>query len=1054
MRFLANWSVRNRAIVDVFVLAWLVGGLIAFWEIKREFFPSFSVDAIQVLTIYPGATSEDVERLVTDPLEDELVELSGLDRVESISAEGRSEITIFVDIDAAEVAEVEREVERVVERVRSELPEDAEDPQVAEIKLEEAVVSAGIIGEAPWEVRKQLVERLKDRVRAVPGVARIVVAGLEERVLQVEVDPTRLGGLGISASEIARAIQGADADLPAGALQTRQGEVLVRTVADLSSPEAIGRIVLRAATGSGEAGTGTIRIRDVATVRMALADERTRSRMEGRPATVLTIFKNSDADVLDLTARVKGILEEEARSFPPGLSLGYGIDFSEWLQERLNVTYMTAISGFILVFILLAIFLDPISAAWCAYGIPVAILGGVFMMYVTGSSLNMLTLFGFILVIGMLVDDAIVIVENVARYRDLGLPDREAVVRGASEIAAPVVAAVLTTLAALMPLALMSGVTGRFMAEIPKPAMFALAASLIEALITLPAHLYTTLHWRGMKGVERLFRFWEPVRRGGDRVVRRLKLFHLYWLSRCLRHRYLFFVGVAALFVGSLVVGFGVLRFELVSTTDAPLFQVEIRAPAGTSLDEVERIAAEVEEKIARLSKEEVERVSTTIGLRRHDQGFEYSKEVAQITVDLHEPDVRKRAADLIMSDLRPMLAEVRGAEVVLSEMQGGPPVGRPVSIRLLGDDLPSMYGFAERVRDHIAGLPGAVDVEISQKKGAREIVVRADEDMAGRVSQTARSLAAEVRAGVDGLEAASVRIGSDDVKILVRHPEGLRASTEGLERMLVPTPAGATSLAGIAGFERQRGWAQIRHYDGRRVITVSSDLARDGMASNEANANVRDAFFEEARDRGITLELGGEAEDTQKSLKSLLFAMLAGFALIGVILVVEFRNFLQPLAVLGAIPLAFIGVVLTLVAHTLLYETTGIGMDTPMGLLGLIGMTALFGVIVNDSIVLVSFINEARRSGANRWQSILRAGWTRLRPVMLTSVTTSAGILPMAYTMKGSSAFLAPMAISFGWGLIFGTLLTLFVVPTFVAVLDDLLHVLGMSSIGEGEEE
>ncbi len=1048
MRFLANWSVRNRAIVDIFVLAWIVGGLIAFFEIKREFFPAFSVDMVQVLTIYPGATPEDVERLITDPLEDEIVDLSGLDRVESISSEGMSEIQVYVDPDAATVPEVEREVERAVERVKGTLPDDAEEPQVVEIKLEEAIVSAGIVGEAAWETRKSLVERLKDRLRSVSGVSRVVIAGLEDRVIQVEVDPIRLGGMGLAASDLVRAIQGADADLPAGSLETRQGDILVRTIADIKSTEAVGAVVVRSTP------EGLIRIRDVATVKMVLADERTRSRMGGRPATVLTIFKNKDADVLDITERVKGILATEEKQFPPGLSLAYGLDFSEWLVERLNITYITAISGFILVFILLAIFLDPISAAWCAYGIPVAILGGVLVMYLTGSSLNMLSLFGFILVIGMLVDDAIVVVENVARYREQGLPDREAVVRGASEISGPIIAAVLTTLAALMPLALMTGVTGRFMAEIPKPGIYALLASLIEALITLPAHLYSTLHWRGGESLKHLFRFWDPVRRGGDRVVNWMRHRHLFFLSRCLRHRYLFLVGITLLFFGSLVVGFGVLRFELVSTTDAPLFQVEIRAPVGTSLDEVERIAAEVEEKVATLPADEVERVSTTIGLRRHERGFDFSKEVAQVTIDLHEPDIRKRNADAIMNELRPKLAEIRGAEVTISEMQGGPPVGRPVTIRLLGDDLGEMYGFAERIRDFIAGLPGAVDVEINQKKGAREIVVRADDELAGRVNQSARSLGAEIRAGVAGLEAASVRIDNDDVKILVRHPAETRRSTRGIDDMLVPTAAGATSLAGLANFTQQRGWAQIRHYDGRREISVSADLNRDGLESAEANARVRDAFFVEARDRGITLELAGEAEDTQKSLKSLVYAMLAGFALIAVILVVQFRNFVQPIAVLGAIPLALIGVVLTLVAHTLVYQATGIGMDSPMGLMSLIGMTALFGVIVNDSIVLVDFVNQSRREGGKRWRSILKAGWTRLRAVMLTSVTTSAGILPMAYTMRGSSAFLAPMALSFGWGLIFGTFLTLFVVPTLVAIIDDVLHFFGGRSIGETEDE
>lgn len=1034
MKFIATWSLRNKTMVHLLVFAWLAAAVFGFLFIQREFFPEISFDSIRIVTVLPGATPQDVERLVTDPLEDAVVDLSGIDHVESNSTEGRSEIVIFVDPDASTALDALRDVERAVDLV-TDLPDEAEEPQIVENKFEAPVLVAAILSDsdvAPWETRKRIADRLEDRLRSVPGVSSVVVAGLQQREIRVEVDPERMAARGIASGDVIAAIRAARSDLPAGVLETNAGDVLVRSVDELEQPESVGAVVVQWTP------SGPIRVRDVAAIREALSDERTRSRVDGRRATILTVLKAQEGDVIDISDRVKAILAEERARMPPGTSLSHAQDGSVWVRERLGVAYTNGLQGFVLILLVLAIFLDPISAGWCAYGILSAIFGGLFLLYVTGSTLNMLSIFGFILVLGMLDDDAITVVENVARWRDQGLPLREAVLKGASEVAKPITAAIATTSAALLPLALMTGIMGKFMAEIPRPAIFSLIASLLDILIFMPSHLYMTAHWARPRLLAWPMAVWDRVRRGGDRFMIALRRRYLVVLRPILRHRYLFLGGVIAAFVGAIIVGATVLRFELVTLKDAPLFQVEIRAPAGTTLDEVETIAAQVEERVLQLPSNEIKAVSTTLGIRRHDRGFEYAREVAQVTAELHDPKVRPRDAIDIIEDLRPRVADIRGAEVTVQRMQGGPPVGKPIGLRISGEDWLSLREFADEVKLFVATLPGAADVEDNLLAGKREAIVRPIVDATSLAGTTPSALALEARAAADGVEAATVRIDGEEAKIRVRYPESRRRSVADLGSIRVPTASGPAPIANLATIEEGRGYQSLKHYDGRRTVTVSADLERGGIESRDANRRLMEHFSRPARARGIGIVPGGEAEDTSRSLRSLVGATLVGIALIAIILVLQFGNFLQPLVIMAALPLAVIGVVLTLLAHEAVWRVLGVGTEGTLSLLALIGLCALLGMVTNDGIVLVDFVNEARGRGVGRWWSIVRAGQQRFRPVLLASTTTAIGVLPMAYTLRGSSSFLRPMALVFGWGVLLATSLTLFVLPCLLSVVDD----------------
>lgn len=1031
---IAQWSIKNRAIVDILVIVWIIGGIYSFFHIRKELVPEISFDTIIIETILPAATPEDVETLITEPIEEKIKDLSGIDYLESYSYTSRSEIRARLDSGVSTIEELRREIENAIDQMDP-LPDEADPPILKEAKTESNVMVVALTGKAPWITRKQIADYLEKEIRQISGVSNVIVTGLNEREIVIEVNPHQLATYHLTSYDIIQAVQQARADLPAGSIESKNGEISIRSIDYLEDIDALNQLSIRYSPTDG-----WVQLKDIATIKEGLKDERTRSRINGKFATILTVFKSREGDVIQISNQLKELIQKNQANLPQSLQLTYTQDMSQWVRERLHVAYMSGIWGSILVFFLLAIFLDPVSALWCAYGIPISVLGGTFILYATGSTFNMISIFGFILVIGMLVDDAIVVVENVFRYKEKGYAPKEAIIRGCSEVSGPIVAAVLTTIAALLPLALMSGDMGKFMSEIPKPGIYALIASLLEALVTLPAHLYISAMMPHLFFFDAILTHWQKVQFQGNQCMIFLRRRYVQNLQWVIRYRYIFFLFIIGLFFASIFIGSKVLRFELVSSRDAPLFIVDIKAPIGTSLNQMEQITAEVETLLLQLPTNEIAGLSSTIGVARREKIFDYGKNVSQIMIELAAPEFRKRDADEIMDDARNLLDSFEHAEAKVNPMQGGPPVGSPISVRILGSEWTQLKMMSGKIKDFLATLQGVVDIDDSLKQGQREQIIVVDPLKIKQAGISAQLIANELRTAIDGVEILSVRTHQEDTTIRIRYPESFRQNYVHYSQIKIPSPTEPISLEELVKISHTRGWSTLYHYNGNKSITITANTLKNGIESRVATQKVIENFKALAESSNIQLDFGGEAEATRESLESLKKAALVGFSLIAIILVFQFGNFLQPIAVLSALPLAIIGVIITLIIHTLLYNWFGIGLYTPMGLLPLIGMTALLGVIVNDSIVLVDFVNKLRhQKNYNRLRSILMAGKQRMRPVILTSLTTSAGILPMAYTLRGSSAFLAPMAISFGWGLLFGTFLTLFVVPNFISILDDI---------------
>ncbi len=1007
----ARFSVRNPVFVNLLLVLILTGGLISWFSANREVFPALDLNLVAVTTPYPRAGALEVEKTVTIPVENAVRGIDGVKDVVSQSLEGRSLVMIEVDRDA--------DTRRVADDVRAELdrltdlPDDAEDPVVTAIKTVFPVINVAVTGDVPEAVLRSVARELEDALLEIQGVNQVTVTGLRDPRIRIDVLWERALAYGVDLQTIIDTVAGANAALPAGTTRSPSQEWGIQVDAELDRAGKLRDLLVRL-----PGRTGAVRLGDLARIVEDYEEPVTLSRVNGKPALNLIVFKKKQGDTIRIAREVRGLVEEWRGRLPQGVDLVPNQDNSRWIRKRLETMYTSARLGFALVCLTLFLFLEWRVALWTAAGIPVSFLGAVFLMRVTGISVNMLSLFAFIVVLGMVVDDAIVIAENVYRHMQAGLSPREAAVRGATEVSLPVVAAVTTTVAAFVPMLLMTGTMGKFMAVIPKVVTFALAVSLLEALFILPSHL---AHMRAPR----------PRRRRDGPWFRRLRRAYLRALALAVRYRYVTLVGLVAL---ASAVGWGAarhLRFVLFYGKDLPAFTVDLEAPPGTPLERTAEIAAQVEAIAAGLPPADLDAFTTLVGgqIDPNTGRMKVGENLAQVFFELSEFETPGRRNGFVVADeVRSKLTAVRGAVAEVNKIQAGPPVGKAVDVRVRGEDFGPLRRAAEELVAFLKGLPGVFDVRHDYRTGRTELRVEVDRERAAYYGVSAQAVALALRAAFEGVAAASVRRGEDKLDLVVRLADAESPDRIGDLRIraadgrLVP-------LSAVVRTRVAKAVEEINRRGGRRAVRVTADVDNAVTSSSQVASRLREKFRElERRYPGLEFRFGGEQREQAESVASLVRAFLIALVAIYAILGGLFQSAVQPLLIMFAIPFAAVGV---LIGHLVLGE--------PVGLLTLIGLTALTGIVVNDSLVLVDFINRARRSGADRWRSVLRAGRVRLRPVLLTSITTIAGFGNLALKTTGQAAFLAPMAISIVWGLAFATVLTLVVIPALVAVTDDL---------------
>ncbi|MCH7768233.1 MAG: efflux RND transporter permease subunit [Nitrospinae bacterium] len=1015
--FTTRMSVNNPVFVNLVVVVILALGIgLAVTTMNREIFPEFSLDMISVTTTFSNASPEEMEKLITIKLEDEIDDVDGIDTIESESREGISLITLKLQSGVEDVSRVINDVQTAIDNIRNELPREAENPIVQELKSRFPVIVLSIYGKVNPFTLKNIADEVEEEIKRIPGVSRVRVVGVGDREVWVEVDPAALERYGLAIGDIERAIEAKNLNLPGGTLKTARGEYLVRTVGEVTRAEELEQVVLRA-TQEGNILT----VGQVATVRETFEEPTTLGRFNGRPAINLQVSKEKKGDTIAIANAVRQLAQGYERRLPPGVHLGVYNDFSIYIRNRLNTLKQSGYIGLIFVLLVLRLFLATRVAILTALGIPVAFCGALVMMYLYGISINMLSAFSLIIVLGMVVDDAIVVTENIYRHMEEGEEPEKAAVVGTNQVFMPVVASTLTTIAAFIPMLMVPGTMGKFIAVIPLVVSFALLASLVEALIVLPSH---------MAEFVRLKPSGNPAKSPSDHWFQSVVTVYGRVLERVLRWRYVFITGVLCFSI--LLVLFARYRipFTLFTAFESDQFFINMEAPVTYKLEDTSRVARAVETIVQQLPPEELSTIVTNVGMIYLDANkVKTGSHLAQIIVELKKIPPRRRNSDEVINALRDKVAMVPGIKKVqfLSPQAG--PGGPAIEINVEGEEFAVLGALAGKVEDYLATIPGVRDIRNTFELGKPELKIYVKPE-ARALGLTVQAIARQVRDRFRGAESSKIQLSREDVQILVKYPEASRRSRLDVERIKLDAPGGQkVAFSEVAYIVEERGYTQISRIDKRRAITVLADVDKTQGNALEISRFVT-ARFADLQDRypGYRLRLKGEQKDFEESVVSLVKAFIVAVLLIYFILGSAFRSFIQPLIIMAAIPFAVDGVI---VGH--------IAMGMNLTFLSLIGTVALAGIVVNDSLVLVDFINNLRRRGLELTEAIVEGGKLRIRAICLTSLTTIAGLSPLAFFASGQARFLMPMALSIVWGLAFSTVLILLVIPCFYAAVDDL---------------
>jgi multidrug efflux pump subunit AcrB len=1012
MRAFFEFFAKRHILANLVVIMVILLGANTLTRIKRDLLPEVDFGMMMVTTIYPGASPEDVELNVTNKIEKELKRVTGIKRTTSISMENVSVITVEIDLDVDDQEKVKDEVREAVGKV-TDLPEDvAEYPIVEEISTADIeVLEVGLISDLPYREFREYARQFEKKLKDVPGVSHLDVFGIRAREIQVEVSPKAVKRYQIPLREIILAVQGRNIRTTAGNLESYTSEKNLVTLAEFRDPMEVGDVVVRS-TFEGP----LIQIKDVAVVRDDFEEERSFTRMNGEKAISFVVFKNEPADVIRTVDAVKQFVEREREGLPEGVEIQYSRDLSRYVKNRFSVVRTNGTIGLIFVVVILTFFLGLRTSFWVAIGIPVALLGTTFLLPFFGVSLDSITLGAMILVIGIIVDDGIIISENIHRRRELGAPPLEAAVEGIREVFTPVLTTVVTTFIVFAPMFFMTGLFGKFIFVIPLAVSLALFISLGEAIIALPAHLV-----RALKGGARkrsATGWFDFLRTRYQRVVARL-----------LRFRYILVVLFLLVLVGAFLYASKYLKFVLFPTTMSTDFYIISEMPIGNSLQASSEKVEEIEEFVKGLPEDELESFVSRLGSNPF-LGAE-SENYAVTAVILTPFNERERTADDIVEDLREKTGKLEGFERITYMIEGGgPPVGRPISIQIVGSDDELRKRLADSVEIYLNNFEGAKDIERDDKQGKDQVEIKVDYLKLARVGLTVADVAQNVRIAYDGEVVTSVRYGDEDVDFRLLFEEEFRKRPEYMMDLPVPNRQGRLiPLKEVAELEPGPGPADYRHYNGERVITIQGDVDQAVTTPLQATDAVFNHFDLERDWPGMRFVLGGEAFETQESITNLLKTFLIAAVGIYFLLTLLFNSFTQPLLVMVAIPFGMIGVIFALGVH-----------NEPMSFVGMLGVIGLAGVVVNDSLVLVNHVNELKekKQGEDVLNVVAEGTANRLRAIILTTLTTVGGLLPLAYGFGGTDPYIAPMALSLAYGLIFATPLTLLLVPSLYLIQQD----------------
>ncbi len=1000
MTSLPRFSVNNPVIVNLVMVSIIVAGIFASIVMVREMFPETTPDQVQISTIYPGATPSEVEKGISSKIEEIIKDVDGVEEVRTNNAEGMSSISAILYNNVDDVDQVVTDIKAAIDTIpRDEFPEDAEEPQVVKFEPQLPVINVSFYGDFDDYELKAYGRRLKDDILAIPGITKAALQGTRNDEISVEVLPEKLIEYNLSLPQIRDAIAEANLDLPAGRIKTSNAIVAVRTLGEEDRAAPISETIIRS-----DASGKIIRLRDVAEVHDTFVDVDVMSRFDAKPAVTVTAYKTPSQDAIDISRKVQalvagktgreleqtwtdrmkyaiGFANERERvdvyraaqndPYPKMGTLKTSTNLARFIEGRLELLTRNGFWGLVWVFASLLLFLNWRVAFWVMSGLLISVLGTLIAMYAMGQTLNLISMFGLIIVLGILVDDAIVVGEHVHTKIEQGVPPKQAAIEGTEEVTWPVVAAITTTIVAFAPLVFIEGKMGDFMGVLPVIVLISLTVSLFEALTILPSHL---AEWLKPHKVEDPHALSERVR-GSAKRIRGIQAFVIQgvllrgydWILQVsVRNRYVTMsVLIAGLILCGGLVGGGRVGFVFFPKMDSETIVADLRMPVGAPINETDERIRKIESAIQAL--DEKDSLYTLIGMNYGADGSNQaaSSHIGQAILELKPVEQRDRTSEEIIRELRAATRDLSGIQSLkFASMQGGP-AGAPIDVEIRGDRLSDLVSASAIVKSKLRDYDGVFDILDDFDDGRREVQIELLPS-ARALGITTSSLATQVRGAFYGLEAKTIARDREDVKIMVRYPESHRRRIYDLESMRIATPAGRlVPFTEVAQFREDRGFATIKAKDQKRAVTVTADVDEAVGIASDINHSLEPVLASlEEKFPGIEITCGGQQEERAKSFGSLKTDFVAALLMIYAILAALFRSYVQPLIVMAAIPFGIIGVI---VGHLVF--------GSPLTFFSMIGLVALSGIVVNDSLILMTFINRRRKDGVPAYEAVIDGG-------------------------------------------------------------------------------
>jgi multidrug efflux pump subunit AcrB len=1038
VRGLIAWFVHNPVTANLLMAFVVVAGVLALGPLEREVLPTARAAAATIVVLYPGAGPAEVEEGLCAPIEEAVQGVKGVDRVRSTAREGVA-LVVVEFVDRADERRILDDLQLEVDQL-DDLPEEAEEPVVTLVEIDNRVLTVAVSGAASRADLRRAAETVEDALLAQPEISLVRVAGEPEPEIWIELDELALDAWNLTLAEVAAAVQRNSLDLPAGSVRAAEGHLLLRAHGQALHARDFERIPLR----TGADGT-RLAVGDVARVREAWAETDQESRLDGVPAVMLDVFRTVGQDALKMKDDVLRALDAARALLPEGITLTLLSDDTQLLRERLDLMLRNGRAGLALVLVTLALFLRLRLAFWVTAGIPVTLLGAICLMPLLGVSINLISLFAFILVLGIVVDDAIVVAENILRHRQAGASPVDAAIRGAQEVAVPVVFAVLTTMAAFAPMVALPGTMGQYARNVPLIVIAALLFSLLEAFLVLPGHL------RNLPPPEERRR--GPWARVQGAVTGALDAFtergYRPLLARAIEARWLTIaVGIALLLVTIGWVGSGRVRFNFFPQVESDWIMAEVTMPLGTPPERTRAVLARFEDAADSLRAElhddaggaVIRHVRSSLGsqpvrtLLRSMGGSaalgpgESGSHLGEVWLELASSEVRTVRAAEIAARWRDAVGPVAGAEeiTVVDDFMAS---DGDVNLQLSGVADAQLADAAAALRDHLAAQPGVDSARSTYRPGKPELRLRLTPE-GEALGFTLAELATQARHAFFGLEAQEFQRGRDTVQVRVLLAEAERSRRDALARTDLRAPDGrAVPFLTAAAVDERPGAAVIERVDRNRVVSVLATVRKSVTSPDEIVAGLEPEFLPalQARHPGLRWEREGSQREQAEFLARMGRIALIALIAIYVLLAIPLRSYAQPLVIMSAIPFGLVGAVL---GHAVL------GLDLTM--FSLIGVIALAGIAVNDSLVMMDFVNRARAEGASLREAALQAGPRRLVAILLTSLTTVAGLAPLVLERSLQAQFLIPMAVSVAFGVAVATLITLLLVPALLLAQDD----------------